>query len=242
LLGRSRQPRIVRAILRFAAGYRGLVRCGRGQTSRRSRTLGANLSTCHQNLAVVLVTLRSRLDTANSGMIDVANMSLSFTPSLDTGNCGLAAKKKDADVMHQAICGAVSAGVTVVAGAGNDSKDSRTYAPAVPPREGSSQGLDRTRGVPPTSELEPSETARPVPGTECPRGSAAGRQGRRPRRTCSWRPPWSVRRFEEARAHSVSRTRRWAIDSLMSTNDFASEVGQLTAMSGTCARAASHVH
>jgi subtilisin len=63
--------------------------------------------------------------TANSGAIEVANMSLSGGGS-DDGNCG----RTDGDAEHQAICRAVGAGVTFAVAAGNESTDAADSAPA----------------------------------------------------------------------------------------------------------------
>ena len=53
--------------------------------------------------------------TANADIIDVANLSWGFKGQ-DDGNCGLT----NQDVVHQAICNSVAAGVTYIAAAGND--------------------------------------------------------------------------------------------------------------------------
>jgi subtilisin family serine protease len=61
--------------------------------------------------------------------IDVANLSLSgdFDPGKqDDGNCGLTT----GDAFHLAICRVVARNVTIVAAAGNDSKDAALVAPA----------------------------------------------------------------------------------------------------------------
>ena len=70
--------------------------------------------------------------TANAATIEVANLSLSgpINRRADATNCGFADHKRDADVLHQAICGAVGAGVTMVAAAGNDAVDADTRRPA----------------------------------------------------------------------------------------------------------------
>ncbi|MER5394441.1 S8 family serine peptidase [Saccharopolyspora sp. NPDC002686] len=62
---------------------------------------------------------------AHADEIEVANMSLGGAGS-DDGNCG----KTDGDVEHQAICRAVSAGVTFVVAAGNDAADAAQSTPA----------------------------------------------------------------------------------------------------------------
>ncbi len=65
--------------------------------------------------------------TANAGTIEVANMSLGGKTSyVDDGNCGLS----NGDVMHQAICESVQAGVTYVVAAGNDGANAAGYFPA----------------------------------------------------------------------------------------------------------------
>jgi subtilisin len=63
--------------------------------------------------------------TANAGVIDVANMSLSGGGS-DDGNCGIT----NNDAVHKAICASVRAGVTYVASAGNSSSSASGYIPA----------------------------------------------------------------------------------------------------------------
>ena len=63
--------------------------------------------------------------TAHAGEIEVANMSLGGSGT-DDGNCG----KSNGDAMHAAICKAVSAGITFVVAAGNDSADAATFTPA----------------------------------------------------------------------------------------------------------------
>lgn len=62
---------------------------------------------------------------AHADQIEVANMSLGGTGS-DDGNCG----RSNGDAMHQAICGAVDAGVTFVVAAGNESDDAAKHVPA----------------------------------------------------------------------------------------------------------------
>ncbi len=59
---------------------------------------------------------------ANADKIDVANMSLGGSGQDST--CG------GTDTYHNAICGAVDAGVTVVVAAGNDSEDAASHRPA----------------------------------------------------------------------------------------------------------------
>ena len=59
--------------------------------------------------------------TANSGVIDVANLSL--TGSGSDGPC-------NSHPLHQAICNSAARGVTYVAAAGNDSLDARSVVPA----------------------------------------------------------------------------------------------------------------
>ncbi|MDR7300344.1 S8 family peptidase [Haloactinomyces albus] len=62
---------------------------------------------------------------AHADRIEVANMSLGGSGA-DDGNCG----NTNGDAQHQAICNAVSKGVTFVVAAGNSSKDAGTFAPA----------------------------------------------------------------------------------------------------------------
>jgi subtilisin len=57
--------------------------------------------------------------------IKIANMSLGG-PGADDGNCGYTNK----DPEHQAICNAVSAGVTFIVAAGNESDDAANHTPA----------------------------------------------------------------------------------------------------------------
>ena len=63
------------------------------------------------------------LDAAITAKVDVANMSLGGSTTRESV-CG------STDVMHNAVCRAVSAGVTVVVAAGNSAKDSKTIVPA----------------------------------------------------------------------------------------------------------------
>jgi subtilisin len=62
---------------------------------------------------------------ANAGQIDVANMSLGGEGT-DDGQCG----RSSGDSEHQAICRAVSAGVTFAVAAGNDAADAKDSVPA----------------------------------------------------------------------------------------------------------------
>ncbi|MDQ3548241.1 MAG: S8 family serine peptidase [Chloroflexota bacterium] len=65
--------------------------------------------------------------TARAGTIEVANMSLGgATKYIDDNNCGLT----NGDVMHQAICESVQAGVTYAVAAGNDGSNAAGYFPA----------------------------------------------------------------------------------------------------------------
>jgi len=65
--------------------------------------------------------------TANAATIEVANMSLGGATSyIDDNNCGLTNR----DVMHQAICESVQAGVTYAVAAGNDGANAAGYFPA----------------------------------------------------------------------------------------------------------------
>jgi subtilisin family serine protease len=67
----------------------------------------------------------TRLDADPGNDIDVANLSLGGEGG-DDGQCGQA----DGDVLHQAICRSVAAGVTYVVAAGNDGADAAHYTPA----------------------------------------------------------------------------------------------------------------
>ena len=67
----------------------------------------------------------TRLDDNPGNDIDVANLSLGGEGG-DDGSCGQA----DGDLLHQAICRSVAAGVTYVVAAGNDSADAAQYTPA----------------------------------------------------------------------------------------------------------------
>ena len=67
----------------------------------------------------------TRLDNDPGNDIDVANLSLGGEGG-DDGSCGQA----DGDLLHQAICRSVAAGVTYVVAAGNDSADAVHYTPA----------------------------------------------------------------------------------------------------------------
>jgi subtilisin family serine protease len=68
---------------------------------------------------------RTRLDADPANDIDVANLSLGGEGG-DDGNCG----QTDGDLLHQAICRSVAAGVTYVVAAGNDALDAAHYTPA----------------------------------------------------------------------------------------------------------------
>jgi subtilisin family serine protease len=63
--------------------------------------------------------------TANAGSIKVASMSLGGGGT-DDGNCG----KSNGDLLHQAICRSVAAGVTYVIAAGNEGTDIAKSVPA----------------------------------------------------------------------------------------------------------------
>lgn len=67
----------------------------------------------------------TRYDNDAKNDIDVANLSLGGVGT-DDGNCG----KSDNDVLHQAICKSVEAGVTYVVAAGNDHEDASKLIPA----------------------------------------------------------------------------------------------------------------
>ena len=62
--------------------------------------------------------------TSKSAEIEVVNMSLGGAGT-DDGNCG----NTNNDAMHQAICAAVSSGLTFVVAAGNDSADASSLHP-----------------------------------------------------------------------------------------------------------------
>ncbi|HUG16686.1 MAG TPA: S8 family serine peptidase [Thermomicrobiales bacterium] len=64
--------------------------------------------------------------TARAGTIEVANMSLGGTGYLDDNNCG----NTNGDIIHQAVCRSVAAGITYVVAAGNNGKDAKQYFPA----------------------------------------------------------------------------------------------------------------
>lgn len=66
----------------------------------------------------------TRYDNDSKNDIDVANLSLGGVGT-DDGNCG----KSDNDVLHQAICKSVEAGVTYVVAAGNDHEDASRLIP-----------------------------------------------------------------------------------------------------------------
>lgn len=67
----------------------------------------------------------TRTDKDPRNDIDVANLSLGGVGT-DDGNCG----RKDGDILHQAVCKSVEAGVTYVVAAGNDHDDASTLVPA----------------------------------------------------------------------------------------------------------------
>lgn len=67
----------------------------------------------------------TRYDNDSKNDIAVANLSLGGVGT-DDGNCG----KSDNDVLHQAICKSVEAGVTYVVAAGNDHEDASKLIPA----------------------------------------------------------------------------------------------------------------
>ncbi|HEV3363741.1 MAG TPA: S8 family serine peptidase [Acidimicrobiia bacterium] len=67
----------------------------------------------------------TRTDNDPKNDIDVANLSLGGVGS-DDGNCG----KSDSDVLHQAICKSVAAGVTYVVAAGNEYEEASRLIPA----------------------------------------------------------------------------------------------------------------
>jgi subtilisin len=67
----------------------------------------------------------SRTDSDPTNDIDVANISIAG-PGKDDGACGSRRK----DVLHQAVCRATAAGVTIVVAAGNDGEDLAASTPA----------------------------------------------------------------------------------------------------------------
>jgi subtilisin len=67
----------------------------------------------------------TRTDTDPKNDIDVANLSLGGVGT-DDGHCG----KSDNDILHQAVCKSVAAGVTYVVAAGNDHQDASHLIPA----------------------------------------------------------------------------------------------------------------
>jgi subtilisin family serine protease len=67
----------------------------------------------------------TRTDSDPDNDIAVANLSVGG-PGSDDGHCG----QTNSDLLHQAICRSVAAGVTYVAAAGNDHTDVATVAPA----------------------------------------------------------------------------------------------------------------
>ncbi len=67
----------------------------------------------------------TRYDNDSKNDIDVANLSLGGVGT-DDGNCG----RSDNDVLHQAICKSVEAGVTYVVAAGNEHEDASKLIPA----------------------------------------------------------------------------------------------------------------
>jgi subtilisin len=67
----------------------------------------------------------TRTDSDRHNDIDVANLSLGGTGS-DDGQCGAG----DGDILHQAVCKSVAAGVTYVVAAGNDHEDASHLIPA----------------------------------------------------------------------------------------------------------------
>ena len=67
----------------------------------------------------------TRYDNDPKNDIDVANLSLGGVGT-DDGNCG----KSDNDILHQAVCKSVEAGVTYVVAAGNEHEDASSLIPA----------------------------------------------------------------------------------------------------------------
>jgi subtilisin len=64
--------------------------------------------------------------TAHARQIEVANMSLGGPGGRDDGSCG----RRSGDLLHQAICASVAAGVTYVVAAGNSSRDAAAFSPS----------------------------------------------------------------------------------------------------------------
>jgi hypothetical protein len=83
---------------------------------------------------------------AHHNVIDVANMSFEFNRANDAndGDCGL----KNHDAFHYAICRAQAAGVTLVAGAGNDAGNTKVDAPQSYPEVITVAGYQDTDGKP----------------------------------------------------------------------------------------------
>jgi subtilisin len=81
------------------------------------------------------------LDAAAAAKVDVANMSLGGSSSYES-LCG------GRDVMHNAVCRAVNAGITVVVAAGNSAKDSKGFVPAQYDEVITVSALDDRDGVP----------------------------------------------------------------------------------------------
>ncbi len=67
----------------------------------------------------------TRTDDDPKNDIDVANLSLGGVGT-DDGNCG----KSDNDILHQAVCKSVAAGVTYIVAAGNEHEDASHLIPA----------------------------------------------------------------------------------------------------------------
>jgi subtilisin len=86
----------------------------------------------------------TRTDADPTNNIAVANMSLGGKGS-DGGDCGNTPKR---DAEHQAICASVAAGVTYVAGAGNDSADFQNFRPATYDEVLTATAMDDTDGQP----------------------------------------------------------------------------------------------
>lgn len=86
----------------------------------------------------------TRKDTVTTNDISVANMSLGGRGAVPDGNCG----KTNGDVMHQAICTSVAAGVTYVVAAGNDGADLQNSAPASYPEVLTVSSVSDSDGLP----------------------------------------------------------------------------------------------
>ncbi|MCZ2803675.1 Ig-like domain-containing protein [Modestobacter sp. VKM Ac-2983] len=101
---------------------RGLVGSAPGATLYAVKVLDSKLKGTLSDIACGLNWVAANADALD---IRVVNLSLG-TPGTDSGDCGVAA----GDVLHQAICAVVDAGVVPVAAAGNQAADLATQVPA----------------------------------------------------------------------------------------------------------------